>query len=241
MPPRQQLPHPDTRHLRVAMASWRWIASLAILLSLGTSATPAHSQSPPSCDELLAEAEERYVARAFSEAEELIRLCLALPEQSRDTVVRAHRLQALVFLRQDDLPEAREAVLRLLSIAFDYHPDPVQDPPAYVALVTTVRDQLTVTREPFVRPDLAVLPPTQPADQIDEDDIRILLDGREPPEEVVPTEQVFAPAARTGLTRWLLIGGGVVAAGVAGVLLTGGSSAPPPSGAPLPTPPPLPR
>lgn len=209
-----------------------WLRAVLCGVGVWAAAPAALAQAPP-CDSLLASAEERYVGRAFAEAEGLARACLAEPGHSEAEALRAYRLLALVFLRQDDLPEARQAVVRLLGVSFAYEPDPVQDPPAYVALVASVKEQLHVAQ---AVPDSArAVPP------VAEPEVEIVR--RPVPEESEGPEPArVAARPRSGLTRWLLIGGGVLAAGTLGVLLLGGDSgSAPPGGAPLPPPPAFPR
>ncbi len=123
---------------------------------------PVSAQPPPPCEPLLAAAEARYVNREFAEAETLVRACLAQPE-SDEEALHAYRLLALVFIRQDDLSEAKQAILRLLGVSFEYEPDPVQDPPAYVALVTSIKEQLRIEEERLPPPDSARATPPAPA------------------------------------------------------------------------------
>jgi hypothetical protein len=207
---------------------WAVLCSLAVW---GMGGVPqAFGQALSTCEPLLAEAEERYTDREYTEAEDLLRACLAQSELAVDEALRAYRLLALVFLRQDDVSEAKQAVLRLLGVSFSYEADPVQDPPVYVALVTSVKDQLRIDRDP-------------PADGtgVDEPEVRVAQITPEPQEEAAPAEEQVSPQARNGFTRWLLIGGGVVVASVAGVLLTGGGSGDASGGTPLPLPPSFPR
>ena len=201
-----------------------WSVVFAVLFLLPTT---VQAQEAPACDTLLAEAEELYVGRNFSEAESRVRACLRAPDLADEYALQAFRLLALVFLRQDDLPEARQAVVRLLGVSFAYEPDPVQDPPAYVALVASVKEQLQV--EGIAADSARAL--TEPG---------ILIVDRAPPED----EASPAPVRRErGIGRWLLLGGGVVAASLVAVLLTSGGdgASPPPGTQPLPPPPSFPR
>lgn len=204
---------------------------LALLLGALILAAPAaHAQEAPTCDALLAEADGLYVERDFTGAEARIRACLRTPGLTDEVALRAFRLLALVFLRQDDLPEARQAVVRLLGVSFAYEPDPIQDPPAYVALVASVKEQLGV--------DAVAADTIQAAPDVTEPGILIV--DRAPPDEEVAARP---PVQRErGIGRWLLLGGGAVAAGLVAVLLTsgGGDSGGPPLTEPLPLPPTLP-
>lgn len=199
------------------------------------------AQTPAPCEPLLSAAEERYVQREFAEAEALVRACLAQAERTDAEAVQSYRLLALIALRQDNSLAAERAVRQLLSVAPDYTPDPVQDPPAYVRLVTSVEERLR--EEPVALPadSVQAVPPAPQAD-VAEPEVEIVRTDPDPPEDPVPTAERASRREGSGITRWLLIGGGVVVAGVAAVLLTAGGSSPPPSGgAPLPPPPPFPN
>lgn len=215
----------------------------AVALALAITSTPVLAQVPP-CESALTEAEDLYVGLAFAEAERLVRACLAQSAISNDEALRAYRLLALLHLRQDELSEAKQAVLRLLGISFEYEPDPVQEPPAYVALVASVKDQLRV--EQVVPSDSVRVASVPPQGDASEDagtpPVQIVRTPPTPPEDDLPEIGRPAPQKNTGVRRWLLIGGGVLAAGLAAVLLTSGD---PPSGStgtnPLPPPPAFPR
>ena len=234
---------------RAALSVARRIRLCAVLgsVALWGMGSSALAQESAQCDSLLEEAEQQYVSLAFVEAENFVRDCLALSDVEDEEALKAYRLLALVNLRQDDLSEAKEAVLRLLGISFDYTPDAVQDPPAYVALVTSVKDQLRVARSsPTDSVRVAALPPEDPASDAEPDtgaDIQIVRNDPNPPEDTVPTATRVPTRKKSGVTRWLMIGGGVLAAGLVAVMLTSGDS---PSGStggstPLPPPPSFPR
>lgn len=125
---------------------------MAALLAGLTLAPGAFAQTSD-CAALLGAAHDAYVDRAFADAEALARRCLDTPETEAEAALRAYRLLALVHLQRGELAEAKLAVVRLLATSFDYEPDPVLDPPAYVALVTSVKEQLRVEAPPEVRPD----------------------------------------------------------------------------------------
>ena len=189
------------------------------------SVSPVSAQESPSCESMLETAEERYIQLAFGEAEALVRACLMQPTLSDADALRAYRQLTLIFLQRDDLPAAKGTVVALLERSFDYTPDPTRDPPAYVDLVTSVKERIARER------------PEEP-----EAEIQIVRAGDEPPEEPAPTVGLPPVQKRSGLTKWLLIGGGAVVAGAVAVVLTsGGSSDPPPAGDPFPLPPAFPR
>jgi hypothetical protein len=233
--------------------SWHVVALFGAAVWVMAGSSPAFAQEAPTCEVLLEESQDLYVAREFTASEELIRSCLSQPQISDSEALRAYRLLALVLLRQDDLPQASQAVLRLLGFSFEYEPDPILDPPIFVSLVAAVKDQIRLDREQLTHLDPPR--PTTPAAGADdgevradpdvqraEPDVQIVRPRPERDEPPVPIAERAEPRTRNGITRWLLIGGGVVAAGVAGIMLSGGgSSDTPPGGSPLPPPPSFPR
>lgn len=122
-----------------------------LLLGLAYSATvaaqvqePVGSPSPSPCSPGLELAEQRYVEADYSAAELLALNCAYHPEAYSVQRQQAYRLLALSSIKQGLLVEAQQAVIRLLGVDFGYEPDVVRDPPAYVALVASVKDQLRV-------------------------------------------------------------------------------------------------
>ena len=203
----------------------------------------ALAQDVPPCESLLAAAEERYVQLEFAEAESLVRACLAQPTLQTPEAVGSYRLLTLVFLRQDELPEAKRIVLQLLSTDPEYEPSSTTDPPDFVALVTSVKQILLADRA-LPPPDSSRVarPPAEDEASEPAPDILIVQRDPDPPEEPVLTAERVPARERSGLTKWLLIGGGVVAASVAAIVLTsGGSADAPPGDDPFPPPPAFPR
>ena len=225
-----------TRHTRSTRVRHHllvlWCGAVVWGAGLCGMGTPAQAQASFSCEQQLDAAEERYVEGAFDDSETLVRECLMETDLSAADAVAAYRLLTLISLRKDDVPQAKQAAIRLLGVSFTYAPDPVNDPPAYVALVNSVKDQLRVEQVVTAPPDSSAV--LQPGD------IQIV---RTEPEENAPPANVTVPVARqSGLTKWLMIGGGVVAASLTAALLTsGGSSSSPGGGDPLPPPPGFPR
>lgn len=121
------------------------IASSLVLALVGF--TPALAQQEAPCTATLETAQTYYVDQDFSVAEVLLRECLNRPDVDDTTAIQVHRLLALVYLRQDKTDEAETIILRLLGISFDYTPDPVLDPPSYVALVESIKEPLRIERE----------------------------------------------------------------------------------------------
>ncbi len=124
-----------------------WLASGLSAVSI-PSASAQVTAPADSCVVALAEARERYVRQEFASVEALVGTCVAWPGASAAQAQQAYRLLALSFIRQDLIREAQTTVVKLLGVAYDYEPDPVQDPPVYVALVASVKAQVRVTSSP---------------------------------------------------------------------------------------------
>ena len=125
------------------------VGRCGVLLALMAWAGPAvRAQSAPdvSCADVLVQAEERYVREEYDAAEELVMSCMEGAEPAE--VIQGHRLLALTFIRQGRMTEAQFAVLRILATDYGYQPDEDRDPPFFVALVTTVQNQLRVDSAP---------------------------------------------------------------------------------------------
>ena len=125
--------------LRRSLAGWLISAVIPLL------AAPVAAQSSPNCDTLLPSAHAYYIDQQFEVAERAVRDCVSQPALDDAQAQDAYRLLALVHLRQARLPEAEQAVTQLLDVSSDYTPDAVLDPPAYVALVGTIREQHTAS------------------------------------------------------------------------------------------------
>lgn len=113
----------------------RWGTALALVFLFGTASARAQTTD---CAAAYAEAEARYVERAFAAVVSSLAPCL---DGSRATIP-AYRLVALSELRQGRIVDAKLTVLRMLTLSPAYRPDRIQDPPTYVALVETVRDEI---------------------------------------------------------------------------------------------------
>lgn len=115
-------------------------------------APAAVAQTPagtPSCESLLDEAQARYVDLDFEPVEALVLACVLRDDTEVADLRRGYRLLTLSFLRQELVRDARGIALRLIAADPSYEPDPVQDPPDYVALFQALQDQLRVTALPI--------------------------------------------------------------------------------------------
>lgn len=102
----------------------------------------SRAQTRGGCADAFSQAQTEYRGGAYQGAVDLLAPCLQSQGIERSASTEAYRLLALSYLKLDELSAAREAVLRLLSENPSYEADPVQDLPAYRALVRLVRDQL---------------------------------------------------------------------------------------------------
>lgn len=158
--------------------------ALAVFISL-ILAVPASAQNQEPCGEILQFAERYYQQNRVEEAIALLSDCLRDENISRATAVKGYRLLALAYLRNDELGEARLAIIELLGYDRTYRPDDINDLPAYVALVNNTRDQLGLN-------DPGQQPPAQPVDQ--------------PQENVVPTQPFVASQLDQGFIFRLRLG-----------------------------------
>ncbi|NND71484.1 MAG: tetratricopeptide repeat protein [Rhodothermales bacterium] len=107
-------------------------------------ATPAQAQDARQCEEILSYAETYYQQNRIDEAISLLADCLRAPDVPSDIAVSGNRLLALAFLRNDDVAQARLAIVELLGLDPAYTPDPVNDIPVYKSLVESTRRQMAI-------------------------------------------------------------------------------------------------
>jgi len=126
-----------------------------LLLSALVAGTPARGQAAQVCEQALSAAEEQYLDAEYNEALRLVSACLNQDDIPQQQAVSAYRLLALIHLKQDELEQARAAVVNLLGIDPTYTADPVNSPPAYVSLVSIVQRDLAGRREDEATADTA--------------------------------------------------------------------------------------
>ena len=98
--------------------------------------------TPNRCGAAFGAAEASYQASAYNEAVRLLSACLGEEtEGDAETAVAVYRLLALAHLGKGDVGSARATLVRLLTVAPDYAPDPEADPRSYQALVRIVQRQ----------------------------------------------------------------------------------------------------
>lgn len=138
---------------------------LSFALVLLAAAAAAPSAQPAVCAGPLEQAAQRYLDQAYDDVEPLVLECVYAADATPDDLQDGYRLLALTFIKQDLLTDAQLTIVKILGVNYDYEPDPVSDPPFYVALVGAVKDQLHVgagaSTIPAARPG-GTAPPTTP-------------------------------------------------------------------------------
>jgi hypothetical protein len=115
-------------------ALWRVGVVVVVAGCLGVLAPPlAAQEAPRTCEALLDEAEEQYVAQTFGAAIATARRCLDRPDATTEEARHAYRLITLIYLQQRNPRAAEETMAALLQADPTYRPDPVQDPPVFYA------------------------------------------------------------------------------------------------------------
>jgi len=137
----------------------RHVACLVFVATL--IAMPASGQDQEPCGEILQFAERYYQQNRVEEAIALLSDCLRDENISRSTAVKGYRLLSLAYLRNDELGEARLAIIELLGYDATYRPDDINDLPAYVALVNNTRDQLGLNDAPQQNPAIPTPSPVE--------------------------------------------------------------------------------
>ena len=183
------------------------------------------------CQQELGQANAMYTTGRFDEAITRIDACLekeGLSDVERRT---AYRLKGLCFIGKGIEVDAKASVRRLMELFPNYQPDPIQDPPDFVAMVNEVRAEIDrdlaaeETQVDEVPPSDEAPPVTQPAND--------------------PVQEPVAEAAKKkkkGAGRFVLIGAGVAVAVGAALLISGPDPDPDPSGGvEISEPPPLPN
>ncbi len=133
----------------------RTVAAAAVFL-LGPGSLCAQPEPETGCGPALEVAEEQYAEQVYAAVEPLLLDCFSDMTATTPEVRQAYRLLALAYIKQNLIPEAHQAVSRLLYADSEYTADPLVDLPIYIEVVDQVREQL--------RPDLQPADPLPPAD-----------------------------------------------------------------------------
>jgi hypothetical protein len=176
---------------------------LALLALIGV--PPAAAQSSTGCDDQLTAAEAQYRNGAFEQAIGSVTECLNQPTTAPAEAVRAYRMLALAHIRQNELVEARRAIINLLSVSPSYEADRVNDPPIFVSTVSLVKRELNLG-------PAAV--PTQPAQPLLPRSTAANEARRFSPTSASPSSpQDDGPSFFQRSNTWLTIGGVMVGSG----------------------------
>ena len=146
------MPFPVRSSLAVA------VAAVCLLRPGAAGAQPTPELTPePGCSRALALADSQYAERAYAAVEPLLLDCFTDRAATPLETQRAYRLLALTDIKRGRLPQARQAVARLLYADGAYQADPLVDLPVYVDLVADVRKELWDSRRKL--PPLRARPP----------------------------------------------------------------------------------
>lgn len=118
-----------------------------------------------SCEQELARAEEAYSQGNFDETIRQVDLCL-----NRENIAAADRrlgfrLKGLSYIGKGLEADAREAVRRLIELVPNFRADPIQDPPAFAALIEEVRQAPAADNEALAQVTTAAPPPSTRVDE----------------------------------------------------------------------------
>ena len=116
---------------------------LAMLFAPAFVAPAAQVHAQSACESELAEADEHYTFGRFDEAVDLLRRCVRKRDASSLDRQRAYRLIALSYIGKDDTRRARDNVRELLQVNPAYRSDPDQDPPPFIEMIRSVRQEMT--------------------------------------------------------------------------------------------------
>jgi len=137
--------------LSIAMGSWRrWAVIIGIFGLIGVPSVSA--QEGGTCEGAISAAESAYVNGDFQEAINQASACLNQQDATVDQAVEAHRLISLSYLRQNELQQARAAIVNIFGLRPGYEADPINDPPEYVSLVSIVRREVQPEVPPAEEP-----------------------------------------------------------------------------------------
>ncbi len=123
----------------------RWIIWMMSLTVIITKLFFSTAQAQEKCINALIEAQKLYETGRYVQVIELLNPCL--PDSIRDKV-RAYRLLALAYLAEEYTDKAEDAVEKLLKQDRTYAPDPINDSPEFIALVSKVKRWL---KKPIIK------------------------------------------------------------------------------------------
>ena len=207
----------------------RWLLPGAILTTAWLlAALPVAAQDDMACEGAISQAESSYFEGRFDEAVQSLNRCLSEGAFTGQEEEKAYTLLGKVYFAKGLEDQAVVSLRKLMAIVPDYRPDPTREPPDFMALVEQVRRELALAAPPS---EGVGAPPSEVAGAFPQeerispaDSLVMAPDPVVQPPEPEPTAERAPPKKRSGITKWLAIGGGALVAGVAAVLLSGGDS-----------------
>ncbi len=97
------------------------------------------------CSQNLKLAEQNYFEGNFEQSIELVKTCLQTGNLKQSDKIWAYKILAQTYLAKNNPDAARTIVKKILEINPDYAPTIVENPPPYVELVNSVKDDLPAT------------------------------------------------------------------------------------------------
>ena len=94
------------------------------------------------CGPALSEAESSAYERRFDDAVHILERCFEISGFQAEEIMQAHMLLARIHLRQDSVEAAEASLRKLLAMAPDYRPDPMNVPRDLAELVKKVRGDM---------------------------------------------------------------------------------------------------
>ena len=107
----------------------------------------AQAVAQDSCAELLQQAEQNYYEGNFDVSISLVRDCLKTGNQTQDEKIWAYKILAQTYLAKNNPEAARQIVKKILEIQPDYAPTIAENPPPYVDMVNSLKQEQAVLQE----------------------------------------------------------------------------------------------
>jgi len=133
------------RSIFVIVLVWA-LSILPLHLSVGGSCGELFAQQSDTsdCQLILDKAQNLYYESKFDEAVNLVKSCITGRDLSKNERRQAYKILAQVALAREDEEQAKSTIRHLLKEDPDYKPTIEQDPPSYVQLVESVREEMPV-------------------------------------------------------------------------------------------------
>ena len=101
----------------------------------------ANLYSQDTCAELLSRAEQNYFEGRFDDTISLIKSCLTAGTHNQDELFRAYKILAQAYLAKNNSDAARTIITKMVEIDPNYNPTIEKEPPSFVELVNSVRQE----------------------------------------------------------------------------------------------------